>query len=193
MNDFRTSRERLFAGRQALFCLVMLLAPLASLGAQEAQEVQEVQEAQEAPVITAAEREEIEAELRFLDGQTPARAPKNAINCGDNYCRGFYTDLVAYRWEADNGYSGIRVTAAFESFLAASSAGCSSITAVVMKAGHETGANKNATVSRWVAELIAAQVMDYEIQIRWRQSNFSGWNVCILDRFYIWPNVPASP
>ena len=150
----------------------------------------------ERPAGSQAVVEELEQEVARMDEQMKERAAINEkqgvvpkvggpITCGDDYCTGLYEDLVEYRWEKEDGYSGIRVTAAVESYLAASSQNCLWDWGLLFKEGGDTSASKNATMSRWLGDMTLAQVLGYEIQLTWIQSNYSWGAVCILDRLWV--------
>ena len=94
-------------------------------------------------------------------------------------------DLVAQRWEYDDGFAGINVTPAVESYVAASSQNCLWSNSIVLREGG-TNASTSATLSRWQSDMRLAAALGYEIQLKWRQSNYSWGAVCILDRFWIW-------
>ena len=115
-------------------------------------------------------------------------APKKSgeISCDDNLCTGRYRDMIAYRWERDNGEAMLRAKAAFEAALGASSMGCSDPRFLALKRYDDTGSNRNATISRWQADFIAAEALGYQLQIRWKGFG-SNWPGCVVERILVWP------
>ena len=139
--------------------------------------------------------EEIEREIARMDARIAARQAEQGgalkvggtISCGDDWCEGLYEDMVKYRYEREDGYSVLRVTPAVESYLAASSHNCASQQIIVLRNWDETSVNKNAVLSRWSSELSTAEVLGAEINLAWRQSNWSGSPVCNLNILYVLP------
>ncbi len=142
----------------------------------------------ETPVVSEAERQEMEREIAeeiaLIDERMGEPAPKSGepITCGNNYCSGKYEDLISYRFEAYNGYSALRVSTEMEAFLAASSFNCSATTYLVIRGSSDSSTSKNAMHSRWLAELMMAEMLGNKIQINW----YSPTSTCWVDRIYTW-------
>ena len=182
-----TAGWKSWQGRRRCLLLV-IVAVVAAAGSALAED--------EAPVLSPAEIDEIDREIAELDeamrarastGEGPGPASKaGTVICGDDYLEGKYEDIVAYFEETDVGQPTLRVKAEFEACLAASSHNCSRDTYFVLKGSWQNEAWRHAVLSRWNARLLAAEALGHDVRLKWKQSNFSGWNVCILERLVVW-------
>lgn len=170
--------------RRFLCALIGLLAmsPGAVTLAEEA--------AQEAPTIDLAELErDIDRFAKHVEAHRAAQGtPRKVggpITCNDNQCTGHYKDLIDWRFEREDGYSGIRVTPAVRTYVEASSHNCLWKEDLVLRDSGEQTANRNAVISRWVSDMTVADALDSEVSFIWRQSNYSWGAVCVVDRFYV--------
>ena len=172
-----TAGRRSWQGRRKRLWLAVVVAVVAAAGTALAED--------EAPVISQAEIEAIERET-VDEGVALISKSGGVVTCGDNYLEGKYEDIVRNYHELSNGIPALRVNTEFEACLAASSHNCSNTTTIYLKGSHQTEAWRNATVSRWNARLLVAEALGYDVKLFWMQSNFSGWNVCVLERLLVW-------
>ncbi len=144
----------------------------------------------EAPALSPAEIEEIERDMERMEQERGEISKAGSITCGDDYCEGLFDDLIAYTWLRKDGYQGVRVSAAVEQSLAASSQNCSSVTSIYTMLANESNAVKRETVRQWAGRLQVARAMGYVIRLKWVQHS-SSWPVCFMDQLYVF-GPPAS-